>query len=47
MHRRHFLTLALAGAVCACVPGAGLAQSATPTASGELVQVTLDVQGMH
>jgi len=30
-----------------CVPRAAAAQSATPTASGELVQVTLDVQGMH
>jgi hypothetical protein len=44
--RRDFLVLALAAAVV-CWSGVGAAQNATPAAGGDVVQLTLDVQGMH
>ncbi len=44
--RRDFLVLVLAAAVV-CWSGVGTAQNATSAASGDVAQVTLDVQGMH
>ena len=44
--RRGFLAFVLA-AVAVCWSGIAAAQNTTPAASGDTVQLTLDVQGMH
>jgi hypothetical protein len=47
MNRREILALAFVGGIWMLAAGVGVAQNATPTAGGQTVQVTLDVQGMH